>query len=316
MNLYTSNGNMTFYTSATEKMRLTTSGNFGIKTTNPTAPMEINGDILIDDNSDGYSFLRVDRFGPAFNSGIKFATALTDEFMLEEDGDPGAFHISNGPGSQKYLSILASGKVGIGTSSPEQKLDVKGNIMGSAPDGTNKWRLDRITGSDPWVRLYQGSTGTYNSFAVGPFWANGASRFDIAEVTPVKEKDALEPGDVVCVDDDANVRLKRCQSAYNRMVAGIVSDHNTASMVIGGETPPQSIGSVKDKKPIALAGRVLCKVTDENGPVGIGDLLVTSNTPGYAMRGDAKNIEPGMVLGKAMEPLTSKKSKIVVWITN
>lgn len=36
--------------------------------------------------------------------------------------------------------------------------------------------------------------------------------------------------------------------------------------------------------PLAVVGIVPCKVTTENGPILVGDLLVTSSTPGYAMK--------------------------------
>jgi len=210
--------------------------------------------------------------------------------------------------------VIPTGNLGVGVTSPLQKLHVAGDIMGAAPGGTNTWYLDRQAGADPWVRLY-GAAGVYNSFAVGPFWANGASRFDLAEVTPVREKEALEVGDVVCIDKEAKVRMRRSQKAYDPLVSGIVSDPNTASMVIGGDTTPEKINSINDKKPIGLSGRVLCKVNAENGPIGIGDLLVTSSKPGYAMKASIGKLKPGMVLGKAMESLKEGEGKIVVWIT-
>lgn len=208
------------------------------------------------------------------------------------------------------------GNIGIGvTGMPAQKLHVAGNIMGAAPDGTNTWRWDRLAGADPWVRLYTASTSTYNNLAVGPFWANGATRFDLAEVTPVRKEEALEVADVVCIDKEAKVRMRRSQKAYDPLVSGIVSDPNTASMVIGGDTSPEEISSINDKKPIGLVGRVLCKVSTENGPIEIGDLLVTSSKPGYAMKASMDKLKPGMVLGKAMESLKDGEGKIIVWIT-
>jgi hypothetical protein len=52
-------------------------------------------------------------------------------------------------------------------------------------------------------------------------------------------------------------------------------------------------------KPIALAGRVPCKVSTENGPIKAGDLLTTSSTPGHAMKAN----EPwrGGIIGTALE---------------
>ncbi len=70
----------------------------------------------------------------------------------------------------------------------------------------------------------------------------------------------------------------------------------TITLVIGIiSTAPGTLlnSNAKDTRerlfPVALCGRVPCKVTDENGPIRRGDLLTASSTPGYAMK--AKPIE-------------------------
>jgi hypothetical protein len=54
------------------------------------------------------------------------------------------------------------------------------------------------------------------------------------------------------------------------------------------------------------------KVTDEGGPIQPGDLLVTSSTPGHAMRWDPESGEPCNFVGKALEPLESGTGVIQV----
>jgi hypothetical protein len=52
---------------------------------------------------------------------------------------------------------------------------------------------------------------------------------------------------------------------------------------------------------VALAGRVPVKVSLENGPIEVGDLLTSaSSTPGVAMKATG----PGRVIGMALEPLS------------
>lgn len=46
-----------------------------------------------------------------------------------------------------------------------------------------------------------------------------------------------------------------------------------------------------------------------------GDLLVTSSTPGYAMKGTDRNRMLGAVVGKALEPLSDGKGVIQVLVT-
>jgi hypothetical protein len=72
--------------------------------------------------------------------------------------------------------------------------------------------------------------------------------------------------------------------------------------------------------PVALCGRVPCKVTDENGPIERGDLLTTSSTPGHAMKatpvrvGGIDVFRPGTVIGKALERHKSGKGMIEVFV--
>jgi hypothetical protein len=57
----------------------------------------------------------------------------------------------------------------------------------------------------------------------------------------------------------------------------------------------------QDSRPLlALVGRVPVKVTSENGPIRVGDLLTSASKRGFAMR--CSNLErcEGVVIGKAM----------------
>ena len=79
------------------------------------------------------------------------------------------------------------------------------------------------------------------------------------------------------------------------------------------------VGSSKDGmeskgyRMLALAGQVPTKVTTENGPIKVGDLLTSSSIPGHAMKATDPKI--GTIVGKAMEPLESGSGKIVVLVT-
>lgn len=65
--------------------------------------------------------------------------------------------------------------------------------------------------------------------------------------------------------------------------------------------------------PLAVVGIVPCKVSAENGAIRPGDLLVTADTPGHAMRDDDPKV--GTVLGKALGSLTSGTGMIKVLVT-
>ena len=86
----------------------------------------------------------------------------------------------------------------------------------------------------------------------------------------------------------------------------------------------------RGKIAIAIAGKVPCKVTTENGPIKPGDLLTTSSKPGYAMKctfldpAQAKDFEElkyilkenlrrrKAVVGKALEGLEKGEGQILV----
>ena len=75
----------------------------------------------------------------------------------------------------------------------------------------------------------------------------------------------------------------------NQRVLGIVSTHPN-------ETIGENFEDHENPRPIALNGRVPVKVTDENGPIEIGDYVVASSTAGYGM----KAVDPGYAVGMAI----------------
>jgi hypothetical protein len=56
-------------------------------------------------------------------------------------------------------------------------------------------------------------------------------------------------------------------------------------------------------------------VSAENGPVKVGDLLVSSSKAGYAMKGTDRDRMLGAVIGKAMGKLDSGTGVLEVLVT-
>jgi len=71
----------------------------------------------------------------------------------------------------------------------------------------------------------------------------------------------------------------------------------------------------QNEVPLAVVGIVPCKVTTENRPIQIGDLLVTSSIAGHAMKGTDRSKMLGAVVGKALEPLPQGSGVIQVLVT-
>ena len=129
-----------------------------------------------------------------------------------------------------------------------------------------------------------------------------AEEFDIAATAEV------EPGTVMVLTD--NGALEPSQEAYDRKVAGVISG--------AGEHKPGLIlgrrNSLRERRPLALVGKVCCKADAQFGPIAVRDLLTTSPTPGYAMKAADPNCAFGAVIGKALQPLAEGRGLIPILI--
>lgn len=134
-----------------------------------------------------------------------------------------------------------------------------------------------------------GTLDVVKDMCLPPCAADCAEDFDVAD--PV----AAEPGTVMVVGEAG--ALQPCERTYDKRVAGVIS--GAGAYRPGIVLDKQHARS--DRKPIALVGKVYCKVDASLGAIEVGDLLTTSARPGYAM----KAIEPmkafGAVIGKALQ---------------
>jgi hypothetical protein len=134
-----------------------------------------------------------------------------------------------------------------------------------------------------------------------------SEKFDIA--TPGVE---VEPGMVVCIDPVNTGRLILSERAYDRTVAGIISG-------AGGVSPGMLMGqagtAADGRYPVALAGRVYCRVDASYGAVAPGDLITTSTTPGHGMKVSDPAQAHGAILGKAMTSLDEGQGLVLVLVS-
>lgn len=128
----------------------------------------------------------------------------------------------------------------------------------------------------------------------------GTDAMDIAE--RFQTAGTVEPGDVVVFDPDAGA-VKLCEQPGDNRVIGIVSGQ-----------PGFILGLEEQEMPIALCGRVPCKVDADLAPINVGDLLMTSPTKGHAQRVLDATRSAGKSLGKALAPLLKGKGKIPVLV--
>ncbi|MCC7361888.1 MAG: hypothetical protein IT317_20560 [Anaerolineales bacterium] len=139
--------------------------------------------------------------------------------------------------------------------------------------------------------------GTLDESEIAPCLVDSTPA-DFAEYLPAER--ALEPGDVLAINPDG--QLVRSSSAYQLTVVGVYS------------TEPSYVGNGQhagdaDYAPLAISGVVPVKVTNENGAIVAGDLLVASSTPGQAMRaGDDAPL--GSIIGKALGSSVAESATI------
>jgi hypothetical protein len=129
-----------------------------------------------------------------------------------------------------------------------------------------------------------------------------AEDFDVA-------LDDIEPGMVMVLGDDES--LHQSSKAYDKRVAGVVSGAGKFKPGIILDKQPSSI---VNRRPIALLGKVYCKVDADLGSIEVGDMLTTSSTKGHAMKANDPLKAFGSIIGKALKPLLSGKDLIPILV--
>jgi hypothetical protein len=242
----------------------------GIGTTNPEELLSLQ------ENGAGESAVfrlrRSDPQGGAHQS-VTFRLNPTEGVFILDIGGLKNSHARIHLGDTNHGSnpVTTLGNVGIGTTNPNEKLDVKGNIVASGDV--------RLSGADC------------------------AEEFDILE-----ENGVIEPGSVMVITEDG--KLEQCAKANDKRVAGVISG--------AGDYKPGIVldrqNSLNGRKPVALNGKVYCKVDAQYGQIEVGDLLTTSPTSGHAMKADDPVQAFGAVIGKALRPLTEGQSLIPILV--
>jgi len=132
---------------------------------------------------------------------------------------------------------------------------------------------------------------------------------DVAEWVPAAF--AIPSATVVVLDTQRSNTVLPSTKRYDTGVAGVVTT-----------TPGIVLGEAGDQKvKVATFGRVKVKADAQDRAISVGDLLVTSDRAGMAMKSEPLNLgdvslhRPGTIIGKALEPLSEGQGEILVLLS-
>ncbi len=118
-------------------------------------------------------------------------------------------------------------------------------------------------------------------------------------------------GDIIAIDPSRSGTFTKSSEPYSTLVSGVYS---TKPGLVGRRATSPRVNQDAEV-PMAIMGIVPTKVCAENGTVKAGDLLVSSSTSGYAMKGTDVLRLPGAVIGKALASLNAGCGLIEALIT-
>lgn len=242
-------------------------GSVGVGTQTPADKLHVAG-------SDG-AFVRVD--GGTGISGYRINENNAARWILFfRQWESNNLIVRDEVGGRDVMTFESNtGRVGIGTQTPEVTLDVA---------GTAQCDILEIEGGS-----------------------------DIAEPFSSVENSEIKPGMVMVIDSDNPGKLRISRKPYDRCVAGIVSGAGDVRPgVIMGRIDSESEAPTY---PLALTGRAYCFVDASEFPVRPGDLLTTSATAGCAMRAVDSDLAQGAIIGKAMTSLDSGTGLVLVLVS-
>jgi hypothetical protein len=132
---------------------------------------------------------------------------------------------------------------------------------------------------------------------------------DCAEEFEIANSVSIEPGTVVVINDEGSIG--ETSEPYNKRVAGVISGAGKfrSALILG-----RNGSSGEGKAPVALVGRVYCKVDASYSGIEVGDMLTTSPTSGCAMKASDPARAFGAVIGKALASIKDGRDLIPILV--
>jgi hypothetical protein len=303
--------------------------------TEDTQAMPVTPKQVFSQPTEGYGQLSISTSGvrPEFLSGIVSeaagvwgvigATADVDKAKPTGPQDSAAIV---GYSTDGHAAVIGNSKAGIGVQGISHSPQ-KPAVSGSNPNGLAGSFTGNVTvsGLGSFGSLTStgaasfGSVSSHGDATVGGqltvagvihLGQGGDIQFagDCAEQFDVAADAMVDPGTVMVLGESE--RVEACDRAYDTRVAGVVSG--------AGEYRPALVLDQREtcalRRPLALIGKVYCKVDAEYGAIAIGDLLTTSPTQGHAMKACDSAKAFGTTIGKALRAWSDGRGMIPVLV--
>jgi hypothetical protein len=219
--------------------------------------------------------------------------------------------------SPNYIGVYGyGGNYGLyGYATEQYSYGVRGYAIGANGYGgyftasnTNGIGIYAFGGSSGYAAVFRGNVVIRDRISNDTVMELGAG-LDYAEGFNVAGVQKPTPGSVLIIDPENPGKLTLSTRAYDTKVAGIVAgaDNLGSGVRLGGD---------RFDNDVALAGRVYCNADATQSEIRTGDLLTTSDQPGYAMKVEDYTRAQGAILGKAMQDMAQgEQGKILVLVT-
>jgi hypothetical protein len=290
--------NAAFTSTAANQFILRAGGGVGIGTNAPNGKLHIanadwtGGPVRITGNAGGSIGPTLELDATVGTAGNIYSLFSTNSGAFAGGGKFAIFH--RGPTNQGYRMVIDStGRIGINTTIPSNLLDVEaaGAVVADFNRTTNDGVIINLqqAGATEGTISVAGTTVSYNAFT--------GSHYGWTE-------EVLERGELVSL---TGINQNSHDNPESEIIYGIKKSSSPNDPACLGSylalSEPEQPFSVENPHLVMAVGNGEMWVTDESGDIEPGDYLISSSTPGHAMKDDEVKYPIGHIVARAAESI-------------